>query len=827
MKFILQYTIRNILQNKIRTLIVILTICVSTGLFFVSLAIQGTIKKAYTEQMRTSIGEADVSITPQNGSPSRFMNKYVVEPYKEMFEYSVGTNKVAADYNNGSNLVGLNLNGFNLDELQKMFTFQLEEQISIQPFEGRKIIISKNASERYNLNLGDSISIQIGNNKYFFCICGIAKSTGIFQENGGGLEMVVPMDTIGTLVNALGKVTTIYIKLKDTDQESEAFNNLSRVLSRYNLQKTISLEEINTFAKKKSNSFMQIVIIAVFLSMFIIFTSFKFISRERIPYIGIFRCIGATKGIGNLILFLESILYGVIGGLTGCFLGVIMLSVISRNIELPFSLSTGKWIVDFNFIQLLYAFVIAISISFIGSYISIIKVTNIPLKEIVLNNIKKVGKKEWSKVTGVVLLVSSLVLAFTLHNNQVACIIAMILILASTVLLTPVILQKSLKMLEIINLFIFGNEGILAVKNLKGNQNILTNISLLAIGISAFFMINTASEAVLSTISNLYKDYNFEILIYGDRMERNMLSSLSAVNGVNTVLGVYEVSNVNTADSNKRINLIRGIDTDNFFDFMNIDILGDRDVLLKRLNTERTIIITNTLRDTLRVNINDVITLNMISGMREYRVIGFFDSIEKYGSYALVSDIFLKSDMRLNYYNTAFIKTMGDTGNCETDIRRNYAQQHMQTCTVEQLTLNDLKVNKSTLSIMKGFVLISLLIGSIGLINNFVISYIERLRSFAILRSIGMDIVQNIKVIIIESLTVGMLGSIMGLLTGMLLSGIVPNILKANGFLVTVKFSPVFILVCFIVGILITILSSLIPAKMSTKLSIINAIKYE
>ena len=51
---------------------------------------------------------------------------------------------------------------------------------------------------------------------------------------------------------------------------------------------------------------------------------------------------------------------------------------------------------------------------------------------------------------------------------------------------------------------IFGNEGILAVKNLKDNKNIFNNISLLAIGISVILMINMIKYSVGIEVLNAY-----------------------------------------------------------------------------------------------------------------------------------------------------------------------------------------------------------------------------------------------------------------------------------------------------------------------------------
>ena len=57
---------------------------------------------------------------------------------------------------------------------------------------------------------------------------------------------------------------------------------------------------------------------------------------------------------------------------------------------------------------------------------------------------------------------------------------------------------------------------------------------------------------------------------------------------------------------------------------------------------------------------------------------------------------------------------------------------------------------------MRGFSLLALVIGIFGVFNNLIISFLERQRSIAMLRSIGMSKRQSIKMFFIEALTGGL-----------------------------------------------------------------------
>lgn len=61
------------------------------------------------------------------------------------------------------------------------------------------------------------------------------------------------------------------------------------------------------------------------MSVFIIFSSYKVITLDRLPVIGTFRSIGATRKTVSRILLLESLLYGCAGGLLGIPPGILVL----------------------------------------------------------------------------------------------------------------------------------------------------------------------------------------------------------------------------------------------------------------------------------------------------------------------------------------------------------------------------------------------------------------------------------------------------------------------------------------------------------------------
>lgn len=135
--------------------------------------------------------------------------------------------------------------------------------------------------------------------------------------------------------------------------------------------------------------------------------------------------------------------------------------------------------------------------------------------------------------------------------------------------------------------------------------------------------------------------------------------------------------------------------------------------------------------------------------------------------------------------------------------------------------------NNAMLSLIKAFPIIALIIGAFGVINNFFISFIERKRHLAVYASVGMNRHQTRKMLFIEALSIGLIGSIGGIVGGSLMIHVIPAMLDISNFPMEIYYSSGAFITSVILGVLITVISSIVPSLKSSKLNIIEAIKYE
>ena len=163
------------------------------------------------------------------------------------------------------------------------------------------------------------------------------------------------------------------------------------------------------------------------------------------------------------------------------------------------------------------------------------------------------------------------------------------------------------------------------------------------------------------------------------------------------------------------------------------------------------------------------------------------------------------------------------------NIQEKFKSRNPWVRSVEQSMKENMEANSKILGIFNGFGIMALVICVFGVFNNLIISFIDRKRSLAIMRSVGMNKRQTLKMIFVEAFTGGLIGGLTGIIIGLLLIMNVEKVIEALGGSIKefIQISWISLAACVTVGIVITIAASVGPAFRSSKLDIIDAIKYE
>ncbi|MBU3130752.1 ABC transporter permease [Clostridium tagluense] len=832
MKIIVKFLWNNIKEKKFRTFLIIFSIMMSAALYFASSAMSTTIVDMFSSYITSYVGSAEIIVTANEKSPSAFLYAKKADAIKGDMDYIIGAIQLTGsfkDTNDKDVNVNINLNGYDLKELEVLSPLVFENEVKQESFVGKKIIISKNTSEKYKLKLGDFINVDIKDARSRFEVVGIAKIAGLFLSEKQNTMGIVPKDVLYNMGEGRGKVSILYIKTKNHLQKQSTIDRLSKIYEDYSVKEPITDKDLADASNGIVVPLKMMGMVVFAISMFIIYSAFKVITAERIPIVGTFRSIGATKKMMNLVLLGESIIYGIIGGITGIIVGFGVLYLMATVFAQMFG--GIKTTINYTTSQMIGAFILSVILSLVSSMIPIINISKISVKDIVLNNVTKNGKnKHWKLVFGIIAILFAIIAPRIVPKNLAGLIdgLAMLLVFVGTVYLVPYITSIFVVVLEKLYSYIFGNEGVIAAKNLKGNKSVLNNIALLAIGMSALLMISTISSSMAIEIPRVYKQMKFEMFIYGSELNNEIENKIKNVKGVEGVYGIYQTSQVKINNSKETIGEVDGVNNRKFSDYYDMKFLGDKEAMLTDLSMGRNMIITKSLGDRLNLVKGNKLTLELNKTKREYTVVGVVDYQWNNGNMAFISDKYFKQDMNVQKYSQFCVKTNIAASVVKKAIDKKYSKSGMYAETIEAMTIANVEGNAMYMTLLNGFAIMAMIIGSFGIINNFMISFIERKRSIAMFRSLGMSKSQNIKILFIESFTGGAIGGIVGIVSSILLVSTTQYLMNSTlNFLLPMHYSVKTFSVAFVLGTLVMIIASVGPASKASKLNIIEAIKYE
>ena len=718
--------VTNVKERKTRTAVMLLSILLSAALLFVSFSIGASYESAQRKMARGMAGSATLSVTRSDGGI-----KDGILPELSSIHASVGMVEGTALYSENGYYETIDLIAADLRKLSKINPPRLVNGGDISDFSGSQVILSDRFTSKYGIKKGDTITLQVGETPISFTVAEIAAYDTVFLRHTRGATALVPLSTLSGLLDQTEGYTEILVEPAKGVTTAELKNELAAMLpsEEYQISEVINEAQIEADARQKSMPFFLVSFFSLTMSVFIIYGSYKVITLDRLPVIGTFRSIGATQKAVTGILLLESMLYGVIGGLIGIPAGILVLKLIlrgmgesiSQGIEIPVVISP---------FSILLSFAAAVTVSLLSAWLPVRRASRLPIKDVVLGSVEeRTVPRRFIVMGGVILFAVSMILPKLASGKMLypAGGFSLLGLITATILMVPLLTNLICWGLEYLLGAVLGNEGRLAARNMRDNKNVGQNITLLFISISAVIAITVVGNFVTTYVGDVFRDAELQGFADG-YMEPQFVERVKNMEGIEKVLPLHVYKDQMQADGRTLSRLEATDDLDCYSSMMGLQYTekGMKEQAVSAFAGQRAILLSESCMERMGFLAGDTISLTGDTGENEYRIAGSFKS-RATDVEAVIPSSYAVVDFGASAYDF-LAYTAADPEAIMIQIRSLFGETANWSRTVEEFNEDALSTVGAFLQPMHSLTYFILLMAAVGVINNLLINYMQKRR---------------------------------------------------------------------------------------------------
>lgn len=827
MKIFLKYVLKSMVEKKARFLLLLVAIVLSTALFVGSMGAVDAALDSFVKPQLEQLENKDMFISSKEGEGTFTLDGMKLDGVKGIVPEIRSNAIYDSDEMQALNIIGREEEYINKDILL--------EGKNLKDFKNEKCIISKRISNELDLKVGQDLDLILNGEKISLGISAISSNEGIFYaDTKESFQVIVPYEYIAHKFNLEGKYNNIMAtKTEDTVEESvEKFNDAN---TKFAAKELYNEEAIKSQLSQMTIMFYMMLTIVVFMSGIIIYSSFKLTVTERLPIIGTFLSQGATRGIIRRILYLESLCYGVIGGVLGNALGVGLLYLINYVIS-PLKDYGIIEKPNINPIYLTYGLGFALILSVVSAVVPIIRTNKLQVKEVILNtlnNAEVIGIRKFiigSLLLIVVLILNSFKDQWVINLSPLLSILAV----AAIMLIFP-------KIIDFVSKNIFGvlrditGINALALNNMRTSKVLLGNVNLLIIAIISIVTINSLSVSIKNVVTEAYEKLDYDLYVEvpesgtEDIKEKiiNILEDEPAVVKDSIQKECYVRGSIK--DENYTV---MGIDPDKYLDYdkyVDWDSKEYSNIFEKFKNGDLNgVILSKKVAEKLDLKAGEDFKMKINTTTKSYNVVGVVDGkLYNNGLFIMINFEGLPKDYIEGAPLSLILNTSSDSAIVKENINKSIRELGGVVSTFEETRERNIEGNEQLMNILSIFSFMSVVIGAFGVLNNIGISFIQRKKDLAVLSSVGMSNFQRAKMLIIESVLAVLWATIIIIPFSYLVISILSKITKLIGFDMDVYFNINFMPITFVVSLVLVLIATIPVLFKSKKLSIIEELKYE
>jgi putative ABC transport system permease protein len=252
---------------------------------------------------------------------------------------------------------------------------------------------------------------------------------------------------------------------------------------------------------------------------------------------------------------------------------------------------------------------------------------------------------------------------------------------------------------------------------------------------------------------------------------------------------------------------------------------------LEKLATGDTIFISSVLAEKYGLQLGDQLAIKTRTGYRDFLIAAIV--VDYYnqgmvidGSWVDMSRYFRQKDANAYLIN---VEDGYSISAVQDRIDKLYGKRDRLTIISNQSLFESISVlMEQAFSMFDVLALIAMMVGFFGIANTLTMNVIERTQEIGMLRGVGMTRSQVVLMILAEAALMGLIGGILGIVFGIVLSRIFMMAMTTmSGYTLTYILPMERIIAAMVIAVIISLLAAFLPAFRAARIRILEAIQYE
>jgi putative ABC transport system permease protein len=720
------------------------------------------------------------------------------------------------------------------------------------PGEGKyEVVITQEYAEEKNLQLGNQLELLAPQGVARLKIVGLLSNEGVALLNNGVVGFA-----------ALSVVQELY-------DRGEKFDEIALVVDQAISDNPHALAKLNQDLRRRIGKLGDVVypggrgqvvsqmlatyqlglsffsFIAVFVGAFLIYNTFTMTVTERTREIGMLRALGMSRKQVLRSILSEALILSLAGSAVGLGAGILLARGLIHLIGNVVTPQQGGMSITWQ--ALSASMGMGISVTLASAFIPGIQAARVsPLEAMRVrsHSHEKISSMFW--IIGLGLMLAGYVMIYRMHWPDaliypIGTTAAFMILLGAT--LTVTIVVGALEYVtRPIATWLYGNEGAI------GSANVRRSVWRTTLTVASLLIALTMIISITSVSFSFEKDMSawIDSALGGDLYVRGAIPLReSFARNLQNVPGVAVVTPIRVISVRvSQQSLPPGVTEDTFY-FNAIDpqsyrLVADMEFLANqgkdqdnwdRLSRGSALFISNITADRYNLKQGDKLSLQTRRGERDFYVAAVVLDFTGqrgviYGTYDDLHNLF--SEQGVDRF-TIKVKEGYDINQVGQEIEDRYQKRrHISIQTTQAFKDSILGLVNQSFRLFDVLSIIGVVIGGMGVVNTLTMNVMERQREIGALRSLGMTRHQTTRMVLAESLALGIMGGFYGLGLGYIMAQVF--ILAMNlmiGYDLVYRFTPNPYIVGVFIALGVVQVSAFYPARRAARVNIVEAIKHE